>query len=115
MTTEVTPETVSVELSVEAAYEQLVSFETAVKAFNEADEKDDADGRLSAANDAVDSCITLINDLVPRELSNQLHERLEKEHPELVPEEDPILAAIRAMLAGMDESDFVELSNGEDD
>ena len=99
MTTEATPSTVSVELSVEAAYEQLVSFETAVKKFHEADDADDADGRLEAANDAVDSCISLINDLVPHSLSVQLHERLEQEHPELVPDEDPMMALIREMLA----------------
>ena len=52
-------------------------------------------------SDAVDSCIELINDLVPEGLSRDLHARLEKEHPELVPEEDPMLAIIREMLAGV--------------
>ena len=88
-----------------------MGFQSAVKAFNEADDKDDADGRLSAANDAVDSCIELINDLIPRELSNQLHERLEQEHPELVPAEDPLLAMIRARRAGLVSEDDAEPSD----
>jgi len=48
MTTETSTETVTVELSVETAYVQLVSFQEAVNAFNKADEEDDADGRLEA-------------------------------------------------------------------
>lgn len=98
MTAEAPTETVTVEMSVESAYRQLVGFQSAVAAFNKADEADDADGKLAAANDAVDSCIELINELMPRDLSDSLHERLEKEHPELVPEEDPMLALLRQML-----------------
>ena len=77
--------TVTVELSVEAAYEQLVSFRTAAKAFTEAMDKGDKDAQLDAANAAVDSCINLINDVMPDDLSEELHARFEKEHPELVP------------------------------
>lgn len=79
--------TVTVELSVEAAYEQLVGFQTAAKAFAEALDNDDKDAQLAAADDAVEACIGLINDLVPDDLSTELHERLVAEHPELVPDQ----------------------------
>jgi len=95
-------ETVTVELSVESAYRQLVGFQEAVAAFNKADEADDADGRLTAANSAVDSCIEFINELMPHDLSDSLHERLEKEHPDLVPAEDPMMAILREMFGQQD-------------
>lgn len=91
--------TVTVELSVEAAYAQLVGFQTAVKAFRAADEADDQDARLEAANAAVDSCIDLINDVVPYELSTELHSRLETEHPELVDDDDPMDGLAEALKA----------------
>ena len=57
-------------------------------AFNKADEEDDADGRLEAANDAVTSCLELINEVMPRDLGDKLHARLAEEHPDLVPPPD---------------------------
>lgn len=103
MTTEANTETVTVELRVETAYNQLVGFQTAVKAFNEADAADDADGRLSAANAAVDSCLDLINEIIPGDLSDKLHARLAEEHPDLVPApsfESLDLEALIRMLSG---------------
>lgn len=95
MTTEA--KTVTVELNVESAYRQLVGFQKAVAAFHEADENDDADARLAAANDAVDVSIDLINEIMPADLSHELHARLEQEHPELV-QEDPLVALLREMF-----------------
>ncbi|HEX2923079.1 MAG TPA: hypothetical protein VHS28_03520 [Chloroflexota bacterium] len=98
MTTEVNPESVTVELSAESAYEQLVSFQQAVADFNKADDADDKDAMLAAANDAVDSCLGLINEIVPRDLSEKLHARLQEEHPDLVPAEDPMIAILRELF-----------------
>ena len=89
---------VTVELSVEAAYQQLVGFRTAAKAFTEAMDKEDKDAQISAANDAVDSCIDLINDIVPNDLSDQLYDRLEQEHPDLVPPPVDMSAMLKAVF-----------------
>jgi len=110
MTTE--SKTVTVELNVEAAYEQLVGFSSAAKAFVAAQEKDDKDGMIDAANAAVDSSIGLINDLMPYDLSVQLHDRLEKEHPELVTPEP----SLEEVLKGLFGEDFdMSLVAGLDD
>ena len=90
--------TVTVELSVEAAYEQLVSFRIAAKAFTEAMDQGDKDAQLAAADAAVESCIDLINDVVPYDLSGELYERLEAEHPELVPAEPNIEEMLKAIF-----------------
>lgn len=106
MTTET--KTVTVELSVEAAFAQLVGFKTAAKAFTEAQDKDDKDAMIDAASAAVDSCIDLINDIMPGDLSEQLHQRLHDEHPEL--EDDPMAGlaeALRAMFG--DDFDMSQL------
>lgn len=99
MTTET--KTVTVELSVESAYDQLVGFQTAAKAFTEAMDKDDKDAMLSAADDAVESCINFINEVMPHDLSETLHSRLEEEHPELIPAE-PSMEEILKQLFGPD-------------
>ena len=110
MTTE--SKTVTVELNVEAAYAQLVGFSSAAKAFVAAQEKDDKDGMIDAANAAVDSSIGLINDLMPYDLSVQLHDRLEKEHPELVTPEP----SLEEVLKGLFGEDFdMSLIAGLDD
>lgn len=99
MTTETTPETVTVELNVEAAYQQLVAHETAYREFTEAQEREDVDAQLAATVDAVEAALSLINEIVPRDLSNQLHERLEREHPGLKLQ-DPLQALLAQLLGG---------------
>ena len=99
MSTETTPETVSVELNVEAAYEQLVAHETAFNAYTEAQEKEDVEAQRDAAVDAIEAALTLINEVIPQDLSNQLHERLEREHPGLKVQ-DPLAALIAQILGG---------------
>ena len=66
------PETVTVELNVEVAYQQLVGFQKAVVAYNKADEEDSDKGRLEAANDAVNASLLLINDVVPADMRAKL-------------------------------------------
>lgn len=98
MTETNTAETVTVELDVESAYQQLVAHEEAFAAFSKAQEEGDKDASLEAAIAGVEAAITLINDVIPPEVSEKLHERLQREHPELV-QEDP-LAALLAQLFG---------------
>lgn len=98
MTEETTPTHVTVELSVEAAYEQLVAFQAAAKAYRDADEAEDLQGKLDAADKAVDSFVDLINDLMPYELSVELHERLDNEHPELAEPAQSLEDIMRALM-----------------
>lgn len=99
------PETVTVELNVEVAYQQLVGFQKAVVDYNKADDEDDDKGRLEAANDAVDASLLLINDVIPADLSDKLHARLAEEHPDLVPDPAPAidLAEVLKQLGLLDE------------
>lgn len=99
MTEATTAETVSVELNVETAYEQLVAHEQAFQAFSKAQEEGDKDAAIEAAVSGVEAAITLINEVVPPEVSEKLHERLQQEHPELV-QEDPLQAILAALLGG---------------
>lgn len=102
--TTTTPETVSVELNVEVAYQQLVGFQQAVVDYNKADAEDNDKGRLDAANDAVNASLLLINDVIPADLSEKLHSRLAEEHPELVPAEPDLEEILRALgLLGDDQ------------
>ena len=98
MTETNTKETVTVELNVESAYEQLVAHEQAYADYVKT-EPDDVQGRLDATVNAVEAAIALINEFIPQEVSDQLHERLEREHPELV-QEDPLQALLAQLLAG---------------
>lgn len=99
MTAETATETVTVELSVETAYEQLVAHEQAFQAFSKAQQDGDKDAALEAAVSGVEAAIVLINEVVPQELADQLHKRLEEEHPELI-QEDPLQALIAALMGG---------------
>ena len=103
--TTTTPETVSVELNVEVAYQQLVGFQQAVVDYNKADAEDNDKGRVDAANDAVNASLLLINDVVPAYLSDKLHARLAEEHPELAPAPEPDLAEILRALGLLDDED----------
>lgn len=96
------PETVTVELNVEVAYQQLVGFQKAVVAYNKADEEDSDKGRLEAANDAVNASLLLINDVVPADLSDKLHARLAEEHPDLAPAPEPNIEDILRALGLLD-------------
>lgn len=105
--------TVTVEMNVEAVYAQLVEFTTIARAYQAADEADDAEARLRAANDAVDSCIGLINDLVPAELSEELYNRMVEEHPELAPAQPSLEEIVRSLLG--DDFDMAALFAEEGD
>lgn len=97
MSTETTNETVTVELNVESAYEQLVAHEEAFAAFSKAQEEGDKDASLEAAIGGVEAAIALINEVIPPEVSEKLHERLQREHPELI-QEDPLQALLAQMF-----------------
>lgn len=103
MTAEATPQTVTVELNVEDAYRQLVAHEKAYKAFVEAEDTD-VQAKLDATTDAVMAAVDLINNFIPDDLRDKLHERLEQEHPELKqPEPEFDLQALVQMLLGGDD------------
>lgn len=105
---------VTVELSVESAYEQLVGFQTAAKSFREAQDNDDKDGQIAAANAAVESCIALINEVVPDDLSDELHARLGEEHPDLAdpgPSVEDLVAAMKRIFG----EDFDPFADDSDD
>jgi hypothetical protein len=102
------PETVTVKLNVEVAYQQLVGFQQAVVDYNKADAEDNDKGRLDAANDAVNASLLLINDVIPGDLSEKLHARLAEEHPDLVPEPAFDLAEVLKQLGLLDEDESEE-------
>jgi hypothetical protein len=108
--TTTTPETVSVELNVEVAYQQLVGFQQAVVDYNKADAEDNDKGRVDAANNAVNASLLLINDIMPGDLSEKLHARLAEEHPDLVPEPAFDLAEVLKQLGLLDDESDIEES-----
>lgn len=99
MSTDTTNETITVELNVESAYQQLVAHETAYAAFDKARDEDDLQAQFEATVDAVEAAVSLINEIIPQEVSEQLHERLEREHPGLKVE-DPLAALLAQLLGG---------------
>lgn len=77
----------TVTLDEELAYDQLVTFQQGVVDYNKAQDEDDTQGMLDAANNVIQGFMPLINDLIKGELSDKLHARLAEEHPDLVPDE----------------------------
>lgn len=85
-------------LSYDSAYEQLVGFQEASRAYVKAENEEDLQGQLDAANKAVSGAIRLVNEFMPADVSDKLHARLAEEHPELAPEPAPDIEAILRSL-----------------